>query len=355
QLHLTWKMNQKNLGGQFYNKANPADNSFLLAEPINLGRAEYSFTDNSAGMRQIFAEDIGARMQEGPEGNLYLTWTYAYWVKLFNKLHSNIFIVKISPEGRVLDDWMYAGRGDFALFADLALDENGAPLFVLEDYYYRSFKLYLSHYNLEREEFELPEILTSFYGNHRLVSAGNSQEGNLLVFWRQIAGKKDTVWFRNSKYKSTRQWYDRWGLWFLREAPVDSLREGFFVLLYSVVGGLIGVARNSLTLVFFFFLFYFLQKLRLLDKMNFFLMLALSLGAIIAFKQWLPVAYSTLVHSNGFLLFSFLISTIVVIFAGKKYWVRNFEGVNFLTYIIMWIYIDCLLSYLYMAPHVLGP
>lgn len=354
-VHLVWKETRGGGGVTRYNCYDPAQGRMKYADGIALGRAAVNLWMRVGQGARFFKEDIGARLTAGPHGDVYVTWTYSNVNFEFEFVRSEVFLSHILPGGRITGPWRFTGTDGFAAFADIAVQRNGTPFLVFENYAGRRFRLYTTRYLPLTDSFEKPQLFTGLYGTHRLASVQTNSRGDMLIAWRELHTGQDRVWLKSSARATPPRWYDRWALWFVGEGAGSAVRETFFLLLYALVGVLVTVASSALTLVVFILLLHALQRFHVLGQCSFFL--GLSAGVIILFvlKTQLPMFYVSAVPEEGFMLFASLFATLATFLLSREHWFRAAEELVYVKYILIWMTADALISMLYVAPKVFAP
>lgn len=351
-LHLSWKENRGAAGVQKYNRLDSESLTILNAENIDLGPATIHFGDRF-GQPLLFDQDIGANLVESPSGDIFVSYTYVYWETFFNILQAYVNLIKISPQGEIIDKAKITGKNDFALSGKMAISDSGQKIIIWEDYVDQSFNLqyYLSDSFADINQKH--DLMESFAAN-RLVSVGWAGE-ELILFFRQLKGPRDRIVFVSEALLGAEKWYDRWNLWFFREGFVSIFRESLFILLFSLFAAGIYTAGNALLLFIFMFVFYLMQKFNLLNKFRFFTIILTSIALIYFCKIKMPSFYASAEVSSPFLFYASFIALLIILIKSYRIWHQKIDELTLLSYIVLWIFTDLFLSFLFYAPKIFAP
>ncbi|GEM_PF-1268918 len=354
RLHVMWKGTRGAVGIMQYQVFCPEEGEPQSENPRELGEASIYFGEIS-GQPRLFREDPGGSLMVDAGGNVFLAWTDAFWEPLLGVHRSKVHLTRLSSDGQEQGEWIFSGLENFSLAPRLlTIPEKGTALF-LEDLAGNQFNLQFLELCPEVDDFISPSRFTPFYGNHRLAAVDSDEEGEKMVMWRTMDGRKDAVWARSSRQSSLPTWYDSWGLWFAREGTQDLFIEGSLLMLYSLAGGVAFLGRNALIIALIALLLYGLQTYRFLGKINFFIFSGLLLALLFFFQEFFPLFYSPPYAQPGLLLFSALITTTVMIGVARKHWFDGGEEIIYLSYTVFWIFFNSFLILLATAPATFHP
>ncbi len=354
KIHVIWKGQKGAIGIAQYAVFDPGTGLLSADYPRELGPAAISFGEIS-GQPRRFQEDPGGRILFDKGGNLFISWTDAFWEPLLGIHRASIHLEKISPAGETLGRWEFSGNDGFSVFPEIYIDSQGNPAVLFEDFSNSGFNLMLSAYDSEIGDFSSPNRFSTIFGSHRLVAAENSKDGAYAIFWRMMDGADDVIWARTSKEAGVPGWADRWQIWYLDEGPGGVIIETAMIVLFSLIGAIATLARNSLTVALIAVLLYIFQSYRILPKMNFFLFCGLLLGLIVICREFFPLFYSPPVSPDGLQLFSALITTLIIIFLARKQWFKGGEEFVYLGYTLLWIFLDSFIIFLAISPGNFSP
>jgi len=354
EVHLFWKGTRGAIGVAQYQVYDVEEGKVNFEYPRELGSVSIYFGE-VAGQPKLFQEDPGGDLILDANGNLFITWTDAFWEPLLGVSQSKVKLLKISPAGEVMGRWNFSGRTNFSVFGELFLNEKEEVNIFLEDYSAGRFNLLISSYSPELEFFSSPERFTPFFGNHRLASVENSPDGEYVVLWKTMDGREDAIWARTSREKTAPGWSQRWQLWFAQDGLGSIFVESAMIFLYSLIGAAATLARNGLAIALIVVLLYILQSHRILGRINFFLFCGLFLGIMIILREFFPLFYSVPTSSAGLQLFSALVSTLLVIIVARKQWFKGGEEFVYLGYTLLWIFLDSFIIFLAISPGTFSP
>lgn len=348
-LHMVWKESRGNLGVFWYNAYDCNSNTFLLSEHKELGEAAIHFWHRH-GQDILYEEDVGPSLEVGPGGEIYSTWTYSTYQPVFNRMESRVYLMELSPDGEKVATWKFPGSQDFSLFGNVSLSPAGHPVLFWEEYSDGRFSIHWSAFDPHLDDFTAAEPLHRLYGSHRLMATSYTEDGEMVVLWRQLQGEEDIVWAMSAAHTMGEGWHHRWNLWFFQEDPFTFLRESFFILMYSVLGAMAYVARNGLILALYALILYILQRLHILEGINFVMFLILSSAFLFFCKVQFPLLYGSPYSGDGFVLYSLFMTTVFILLLGRKHWFGGGDECTYIQYITLWLFTDAFLAFLMVAP-----
>jgi len=354
EIYLLWKGTRGAIGVAQHQIYDLEDKRVVFDYPKELGSVSIYFGE-VGGQPKLFQEDPGGNLIFDGDGDLFVTWTDAFWEPLLGVFESKVKLLKMSSRGEILERWTFSGRTNFSAFGELFLDQKEDVNILLEDYSAGRFDLLLSSYSPELEYFSSPERFTPFFGNHRLVSVEKGPDGEFVTFWKTMDGREDEIWARTSREMAPPGWSQRLQLWFVQDGLGSIFLETAMISLFSLIAAVATLARNGLAIALIAVLLYILQSHRILGRINFFLFCGLLLGIIISLREFLPLFYSTPASSAGLQLFSALISTLLVIMVARKQWFKGGEEFVYLGYTVLWIFLDSFILLLAITPGTFSP
>ncbi len=347
-LHLQWKGTRNDRGISQYQAVCLEEMKTKNEEPLELGFASYYFGEGN-GHQRYYSEDPGADFLVDKDGSVYITWTDSVWDKEMNIMRSTLELARINDSGEKDGKWRIPGSS-LPLFGNLFLNEKREVALVWEDYFGRQFNLMYTYRDSERDIFVEPERVQEAYASKRLVRVENNTSGDFVLMGREVDGSIDKIWAISSQKLGTSQWYHGWNLWFLEDGIGSIIVEGSLIVLYSLISSLIMIARNTLSLVFIGLMLYLLQKTRVLGKVNLFQFLGVLIILIALFREYIPLFYNTPPVDFGFMLFSGVFATAVVLWVSRDNWFKGGEEFLYLYYSLVWIFSDTFLMYLALTP-----
>ena len=358
RLHITWK--EKNGTGtqsfQYYVALNPEAEAETQAgaarEKLKLGQAAVYFGGQDG--QRVYIEDVGPSMSLDPDGAVYITWNFSFWHTFFNTFDSKAYLAKVTPNGTLADLWTFQGKNGFAVAGDVTVNSQGEPVVFWEDFNNRRVFIYWSRYDTIQDKFSEPERFIPYYGSHRLVSAGMTAAGDMLVFWKQL-GSNDTIFMRNSSQAILPQWINHWSAWIISGGVGGAAREIVFIVLYSLAGAVAFLGVNIPVLALFLLIYFLLERYNILVKVNFLLMLSISIILLVFLKTQVPAFYVSATSENGIMLIAILTATLASFLVGHKHWFEGGEEITYLRFIVIWIFCDSFLSLLSTAPGMFAP
>lgn len=351
-LHLAWKENRGALGFVKYNVLEADFSKLLNADHLELGPAAFHFGDRF-GQPLPFQQDIGPDLIQDINGNMLVTFSFASWHTTFNILEADLKIVEIANGKEIVKTSKITGIDNFALFGNIAINEKGTKSLIYEDFTDQSFNLYyLKADNFD--SFNQVQQLKPAFASNRLVKSEWLKD-DLIVTYRQFSGAKDSIYFLNSAEADTEKFYDYWGLWFFRSDFSNILREGFFMILLSVVGAAFFTARNFVLLLIFALLLYLLQKNNLLLRFNFVFVFTIMIIISYIFKMNLELLYASPAVNEHFQFFSTVFSFLIVFTAAQKVWLSKVDELTYLAYVLFFFFSDAFLSFLVYVPVIFSP
>lgn len=347
-VHLQWKGSQNGRGRSYYQSIDSTTGAQTLETPMNLGPASYYFgTIHSSPI--YYEEDPGAHLFLHTHGTLYCTWTDSTWDTELNILRSSLYLVKISPEGEKLGKWQIQQQG-FQCFATLFSSHEHSIDLIYEEYANGKFTLMHTTLNTLTKEFSQARQLTNTYSNQRLPRAGQNPRGDYSILAREIQGLTDSIWGISSKQRISSSWYQRANLWFSTEGPPAVLREGTFLLLYSLISALGSVSQNILSLILITIILYSFRKIGVLDRLDFFTFLGSFIIFFTLCRNWFPFLYQTVHMEQGTILYSSLMATIIVLLMSRKSWENGGDELEYMYYVFLWMFADAFFQHLIIAP-----
>ncbi len=353
RVHLQWKGSRDNRGISLYQTWNLEKGEPIQEEPVDLGFASYYFGSHD-GRPIYYREDPGADLLVDLQGRLFIAWTDSLWEPEMGRHSSHIYLVCISEQGQIEDRWQIQGF-NFPLFPSLFLDEKGGVGLIWEDFFGTQFNLVQAVGDNDGNYFSNPERITKVYGNNRLPRVVNVPGGGFILMAREVQGSSDKIWGISSADLGSPSWYHNWQLWFVGEGLLSIVLEGIFIILYSLVMTLFSLAQSVLGLVVIGVALYLMQKIRMLDRLNCFLFFGLMLIALTLFREFLPLFYSPPAADHGYMLFSGLMATALVLWVSRKNWFRGGEEFLYLYYALLWMFSDIFILNLILAPAAFMP